>query len=291
MPLPDGGSLGQPIIPIRETETGRRTRRPCARGHRAWGAVRRVGWLMGWVALSTVAMVGFAGSLAQASPGGGAPGKPTEPAGRPDRPVSWVVAPDDVQAAETYLRERFADRFGGLYVEDAGTGQAAVVVVLTRPLDAAGEQALRDRLAGHRLRFEEGHYTLMELEQVQATLNQNMARLQDQGVQVVWTGVDVRTNRVTLGISSSVDEARAAVRSLPGAEAIEVVAAQPVQILGAEGGPAVTVTPAPGAADTGAAISREPVSGDGAPAPAEGWWAGLLATLSRWWAALVAVFR
>ncbi|GAB6876997.1 hypothetical protein JCM13210_17240 [Thermaerobacter litoralis] len=238
----------------------------------------------------TVAMAGFAGAL-QASTGRGAPGKPPEPAGSPDRPVSWVVAPDDVQAAEAYLRERFADRFGGLYVEEAGNGQAAVVVVLTRPLDPAGEQALRDRLAGHQLRFEEGQYTLRELEQVQATLNQNMARLQAQGVEVVWTGVDVRTNRVTLGVSSSVAEARAAIQSLPGADAIEVVAAQPAQLLGAEGGPAATVAPAPGAADSGAATTWEPAPGNGAPAPAEGWWAGLLATLSRWWAALVALLR
>ncbi|WP_243149743.1 alpha-lytic protease prodomain-containing protein [Thermaerobacter sp. PB12/4term] len=249
-----------------------------------------MGWVVGWVALLTVAMAGFAGAL-QASTGRGAPGKPPEPAGSPDRPVSWVVAPDDVQAAEAYLRERFADRFGGLYVEEAGNGQAAVVVVLTRPLDPAGEQALRDRLAGHQLRFEEGQYTLRELEQVQATLNQNMARLQAQGVEVVWTGVDVRTNRVTLGVSSSVAEARAAIQSLPGAGVIEVVAAEPVRLLGAEGGPAVTAVPSQAATATDAIIDREPTSEGNAPAGATGWWAALMTTLSRWWAALVAVFR
>src|SRR5690606_27919855 len=135
----------------------------------------------------------------RASTGRGAPAGPRDPADHPDRPVSHMVAPDDVQAAEAYLRERFADRFGGLYLEDASDGQAVVVVVLTRPLGAAGEQALRQRLDGKPVRFVEGEYTLVELERIQRALTQAMPRLQEQGIQVVWTGVDVRTNRVNLG--------------------------------------------------------------------------------------------
>ncbi|HEY8488322.1 MAG TPA: alpha-lytic protease prodomain-containing protein [Thermaerobacter sp.] len=239
--------------------------------------------------MAALALLGL-GGLARADTGG-QPGKPPEASSSPDRPVSWTVAPDDVQAAEAYLREHFADRFGGLYLDEGAGGRMAVVVVLTRPLDPAAEQALRDRLGGRSLRFAEGTYTLAELESVHQRLTQEIGRLQDQGVQVVWTGVDVRTNRVILGVSSSLEAARAAVRQLPGAGAVEVVAAEPVRPLGAEGGPAVTAAPSPVTDATDAHVGREPASRTDAPPRATGWWAALLATLRSWWMALAGLFR
>ncbi|HEY8415195.1 MAG TPA: hypothetical protein VIK99_05420 [Thermaerobacter sp.] len=256
---------------------------------------RKAGWLLGWLMVLAAVLLGLPSGLAHASTGGADQGKSPERtspqrAGSPDEPVSHLVAPDDVQAAEAYLRQRFADRFGGLYLQDAGNGQFTVVVVVTRPLGAGGEEALRQRLGGKPLRFVEGRYTLAELERIQGTLTQAMPRLQEQGVQVVWSGVDVRTNRVRLGVASDLEQAQAAVRHLPGAEAIVVVEAEPVQLLGAEGGPAVTPAPSPAATVADGGAERDAGAG-GAPVRPGGWWAALLTALRRWWAALVAVFH
>ena len=141
------------------------------------------------------------------------------------------------------------------------------------------------------MRFVEGEYTLVELERIQRALTQAMPRLQEQGIQVVWTGVDVRTNRVHLGVASDLEQAREAVQDLPGAEAVVVVEAQPVQILGAEGGPAGAGAPSPAGTAVDTSAGRDSGAEDGAAARPTGWWGALRAALNRWWAALVALFR
>lgn len=166
----------------------------------------------------------------------GAPVSPDQPVARDGIDLPAADTGQDqlagASAVEEYARTKLADTFAGVYLTGTSDGDTATLVVAVTETPGPDDEREMRALAGSlELTFQLVDYSLAELQAKQREIEQHMADLERQGVEIAYIGVDVMANRVTVAVTNDVAGAEAILANQFGSEMLEVIQQERPQLM------------------------------------------------------------